>query len=236
MDNTFIMKNILIIALLIAFSLNAFAYRNITTPADSAEMIRRDGLTLTVICRDKNFDETTKKRLVAAFFSVYPLEIKRFNKHSAKEVVFNIDPSYKGVAETSNARVRFNPEWFRKHPEDIDVVTHELMHIVQNYGNNEVPGWLTEGIADYARYTFGINNVAAGWQLTPYKTGQNYTNAYRITARFLVWVEKQKNKPDLVNKLDKAMRNNKYKPQLWQKLTGKTVDQLWAEYTADPLI
>jgi hypothetical protein len=159
--------------------------------------------------------------------------MKRFNVNSATTVAFEIDTAYKGVAATSGTHIRFNPDWFRKHPEDIDVVTPELMHIVQNYGNNEVPGWLTEGIADYARYTFGTNNVAANWQLTPYKAGQNYTNAYRVTARFLVWTEKRKQLPGLVEHLDKAMRSGEYKPELWKKLTGKTIDELWAEYAAN---
>jgi hypothetical protein len=122
-----------------------------------------------------------------------------------------------------------------KHPEDIDVVTHEVMHIVQAYGDNHVPGWLTEGIADYVRYKYGVNNTAAGWKLTDYKAGQSYTNAYRITARFLVWVEKNKN-PETVNKMDSAMRAGKYTDGMWKQYCGKTVDELWQEYSANPVI
>lgn len=202
----------------------------------SHDVIKANGLTLTYICNDKTFSLVTKQRLVDAFFKVYPPEVKRFNTYAATEVIFDVDTNYKGVAATSNAHVRFNPVWFVKHSEDIDVVTHEVMHIVQNYGGNHVPGWLTEGIADYARYTFGINNEAAGWKLTDYKPSQNYTNAYRITARFLVWTEKHKQQPNLVNQLDQAMRAGTYTPDLWKQLTGKTVDELWADYTADPTI
>jgi len=60
------------------------------------------------------------------------------------------------------------------------------MHIVQDYGQSTGPGWLTEGIADYARYKFGVNNPAAKWALPAYKSTQKYTDAYRVTARFLV--------------------------------------------------
>jgi hypothetical protein len=106
------------------------------------------------------------------------------------------------------------------------------MHIVQDYGDSSGPGWLTEGIADYARYKFGVNNAAAKWELK-YKPGQKYTDAYRVTARFLVWME-EKVKPGIVKDLDSQMRKHTFTDNTWQQLTGKTVDQLWAEYTANP--
>jgi hypothetical protein len=73
----------------------------------------------------------------------------------------------------------------QKHPEDLDVVTHEVMHIVQNYDRSTLPGWLTEGIADYVRYKYGVDNAGSKWALPYYKAGQSYKNSYRITARFL---------------------------------------------------
>ena len=108
------------------------------------------------------------------------------------------------------------------------------MHIVQSYPDG-APGWLVEGVADYVRYKLGVDNAGAGWSLTPFNPKQNYTNAYRITARFLVWAEKKYSKK-LVKKMDAAMRNQTYQPELWTKLTGKTVDELWKEYANDPAI
>ena len=146
-----------------------------------------------------------------------------------------IDTSYKGVAETANGKVTINYIWLHKHPEDIDVVTHEVMHIVQDYGDSSGPGWLTEGIADYARNQFGVNNAAAKWVLPEFKPTQNYDNAYRVTARFLVWTE-EKVKKGIVKKLDKLMREHKYTDDTFKDLTGKTVDELWKAYSADPTI
>lgn len=222
------MKKIALLLLLLPATFKVFA--------QVPEVIKKDGFTVEYRCNATDFSPAVKQKLIDAFFKVYPPEVKRFNPASATYVIFDVDTAYKGVAATSNAHVRYNPEWFRKHPEDIDVVTHEVMHIVQGYGNNNVPGWLTEGIADYARYTFGINNEAAGWKLPDYKAGQSYTNAYRITARFLVWTEKHKQQPTLVNQLDKAMRSGKYTPELWKQITGKNVDELWAEYITDPAV
>ena len=200
----------------------------------SKDTFVRKGYTLIFINKSPDFNDAVKKSMVDAFYTVYPKEAKMFNKKTLKTVIFLIDPKYIGVAATSGKIVRYNPTWFVSHPGDIDVVTHEVMHIVQAYkGDN--PGWLVEGVADYVRYKFGVDNEGAGWSLTPFNAKQNYTDAYRITARFLVWAEKNYDKK-LVIKMDAAMRNKTYTPGLWMKLTGKTVDELWKEYAANPAI
>ena len=146
-----------------------------------------------------------------------------------------IDTAYNGVAATDNGKVTISNKWLHKRPEDIDVVTHEVMHIVQDYGDSNGPGWLTEGIADYARYKFGVNNDAAKWSLGDLKPTQNYTDAYRVTARFLVWME-EKVKPGIVKQLDSQMRKHTFTDATWQQLTGKSVDDLWKSYTQNPVI
>ena len=200
--------------------------------AISKDTIVKGKYTLVFVNSSADFDPVTKKKMIDAFFTVYPLEAQRFNKKTLTHVTFWIDPSYNGVAETGNGLARYNPAWLKSHPEDIDVVTHEVMHIVQDY-RGEGPGWLTEGIADYARYVFGVNNVKGDWKLPEYKERQSYTNAYRVTARFLLWVEKNKDKK-IVDEMDSAMRAGTYKPDLWIKLTGKSVDDLWKEYSGKP--
>jgi hypothetical protein len=104
--------------------------------------------------------------------------VKGYNAHAVKEITFEIDTAYTGVAEASGAHVRYNPQWFRSHPGDIDVVTHEIMHIVQNYPGDAGPWWITEGIADYVRYVNGVDNAGGGWALPPYMEGQHYSNAF----------------------------------------------------------
>lgn len=192
------------------------------------DTISKGKYTLIFVNKDRDFSPETKQRMIDAFFTVYPLEARRFNRHTLRTVKFFIDPTYTGVAETGDGVARYNPEWLKKNPEDIDVVTHEIMHIVQDYRFDN-PGWLTEGIADYVRYVYGINNVKSKWILPPYRSNQSYTNAYRVTARFLVWLEREKNKK-IVDRLDAALRNGTYKKELWMKLTGRTVDELWKEY------
>lgn len=199
------------------------------------DSLTKRGYTLVFVNRDSTLSPLTKQRMTDAFFAVYPLEAKRFNRQTRRRVVFVVNPAYQGVAATDHGVVDYSPKWLREHPEDIDVVTHEVTHIVQAYPNGNAPGWLTEGIADYARYTFGVNNQAGNWKLPDYKAGQNYTNSYRIMARFLVWLE-QHGHPKLVNELDAAARTGTYTPAMWQQRAGKTLDELWAAYAADPAV
>ncbi|HLR38629.1 MAG TPA: basic secretory protein-like protein [Chitinophagaceae bacterium] len=204
-----------------------------TTGFYTHKIITKKGYALTFIHLDSTFNTKEILRLIHTFFKVYPKEVKAFNRSSTPKVTFIIDPEYKGVAATSGGTTRFNPEWFKSHPEDIDVVTHEVMHIVQSYHFGHVPGWLTEGIADYVRYIYGVNNKGADWTLPDYNSKQNFDDAYRITARFLVWVTKNGHHA-IVKKLDNALRNGTYHKNLWEKLTGKTVEQLWQDYTKNP--
>ena len=226
------MKQTLTVSIITAFILSVTIQISIAQEATSRQTITRGGYTLLVINNDPSFSEGTRQRMIEAFFTVYPREARRFNKHTLKKVTFLIDPTYKGVAETDNGQCRYNPQWLKNHPEDIDVVTHEVMHIVQDYRHDN-PGWLTEGIADYARYVYGVNNVKSTWTLPEYNPHQNYENAYRVTARFLLWVEKNKDRK-IVDQMDAALRDGKYKPGLWAKLTGKNIDELSSQYGNNP--
>jgi hypothetical protein len=201
----------------------------------SRDTITKKGFTLIFINKAILFDSTVKRRMEDAFFTVYPKQATIYNSGTLKKVIFVIDPEYKGVAAAAGGIVRYNPEWFAGNPRDIDVVTHEVMHIVQSYPDGAGPGWLTEGIADYVRFTLGVDNKGASWELPEYEASQSYTDAYRVTARFLVWAEKHYGK-GLVKQLDASLRSDTYKPELWVKISGKTLDDLWKEYAGNPVI
>lgn len=206
-----------------------------TPPYLAQDSLTRRGYTLVFVSRDSTFSPVTRQRMIDTFFAVYPREARRFNPRTLRRITFVIDPAYDGVAATGNGVARYNPRWLLAHPEDLDVVTHEVMHVVQNYPENACPGWLTEGIADYARYTFGVNNGPGHWTLPDYKPGQNYTNSYRVVARFLVWLERHGH-PRLVDKLDRAARAGTYAPAIWRQQTGQSLDELWAAYAASPAL
>lgn len=208
----------------------------LNVPAVKAQdVIQRNGYTLTFKSNFAALNPQLKQRLIETFFTVYPKLAKEYNQNTAKQVTFFVDTAYKGVAATANDQVVFSSVWMVKHPEDIDVVTHEVMHIVQNYGNSVGPGWLTEGIADYARSKFGIDNAGARWTLPEPKPEHNYKNSYRITARFFTWME-AKVKFGVIKTVDKSLRDHTYTNDIWKTQTGKTLDELWAEYVKNPAL
>ncbi|MBB6110739.1 Peptidase [Mucilaginibacter lappiensis] len=193
-----------------------------------------NGYKLTFTNKDANFDDQERQNFVNTFFTVYPLMVNRFNISATKNVTFVVDPAYNGVAATSNDITTFSPAWFKSNPADYDVVTHEVMHIVQAYPGG-VPGWLTEGLADYSRYKYGVNNANAGWSLPAWSSSQNYTDSYRVTARFFAWLELHVNS-SILNNLNTICHNGGYTSNTWVQLTGKTVDQLWAQYSSNPAL
>lgn len=105
---------------------------------------------------------------------------------------------------------------------------HELFQL-PSFPDSNGPGWLIEGIADYARWQFGVANNESNWSLPPYKPGQKYTDAYRVTAAFLKFVEGKYR--GTVKGLFDDQHAFKYTDGSWKRLTGKTVDQLWDDYS-----
>jgi hypothetical protein len=198
--------------------------------------VSRDGVTLYYQDATGALAAPVRKRIIDTFYFAYLRERADFRPTAPNDVRIVIDPAYTGVAFVGDkdkaSTITINPGWLAQHPDDIDLVTHEAMHIVQgypSYGDKRVPGWLVEGIADYARDRYGMNNVAAGWAL-PEKlsAGQTVESGYRVTGAFLKWAEVAH--PGLVLALDKDLRDGRYAPALWQKHTGKTLPALWAEY------
>lgn len=221
------MKTIYILIGLLWFSLNQ------KVAAQSVMHVSKKGVTVHLTNDDPTLSETTLKRYVETFFKSYPKLRRIFNKDAIREVKIKIDTAYQGVAYAHAGQITIASQWMHKNPLDADLLTHEGMHLVQNYPNNAGPGWLVEGIADYARYHFGADNEAANWYLPEYQKGQHYTDAYRISARFLVWTSNNYNK-NLVKLLDCHLRNKTYSPSLWEEYTGMPLDDLWEEYIQDP--
>ncbi|MEJ5994509.1 basic secretory protein-like protein [Pedobacter sp. Du54] len=215
------------IALVLICSLSLF-FKTST----AQEIVKKKGYTLTFESNYEELDPKLKKRLIETFFEVYPKLAKEYNPNTVKEVKFFVDTAYKGVAATANARVVYASNWMKTHPEDIDVVTHEVMHIVQNYGKSLGPGWLTEGIADFARYKFGVDNAGSKWSLPDLKPTHSYKNSYRITARFFAWIE-DKVKSGTIKEVDKCLREHTYSNNIWKNITGKDLDELWVDYSTD---
>lgn len=213
-------------------------------PEPKKETIKRNGLTLNVTVEVADFPPEVTKKMADAFFVVYPKLMAKLNPNASKTVNFYIRektdvrgrmvPAY---AHFHNQSVYFNANWMKtRKGNDIDVVTHELAHVIQSYPHKkgaQRPDWITEGLADYARLRFGVDNKGSGWAVPEYNEKQKYTDAYRITGRFFAWLE-ENTKADILTKLDDAMRKGEYTEDFWKNNTGKTIDELWADYAKNP--
>ncbi len=131
-----------------------------------------------------------------------------------------------GVAYTSGTDVVCAEAWFKAHPDDGGAVIHELVHVVQQYQDENNPGWLVEGVADYLRW-FKYEPVSKRPRPNPARA--HYDDSYRTTAAFLEFVAANYDH-EIVVRMSEAMREGRYKANLWKEYTGKTPEDLWAEY------
>jgi hypothetical protein len=131
-----------------------------------------------------------------------------------------------GVAYTSGTSIVGAAAWFKAHPDDQGAIIHELVHVVQQYHSRRNPGWLVEGVADYIRW---IKYEPPTKRPHPNPARAKYTDSYRTTAAFLEFVAANY-EHEIAVRLNEAMREGRYQPELWKEYTGKTVDELWAEY------
>ncbi len=131
-----------------------------------------------------------------------------------------------GVAHTSGDTITISADWIAKRPDDIGMVIHELIHVVQAY-KHRVPGWVTEGIADYIRFFVYEKNGEKMCRVNPERA--KYTDSYRTTAAFFDWIVRT-HETDFITKLNADSRAGTYSDEFFQKTTGKTVDDLWTDF------
>jgi hypothetical protein len=142
-----------------------------------------------------------------------------------------------GVAYTTGAGIVANSKWLQTQlkGDATGSLVHEMVHVIQRYhGDN--PGWLVEGMADYIRwfkYEPGSHGADLIWMRKQQKPfSPRYNDSYRVSANFLNWVTEHYDK-GIVAKLNAAMRGNNYNEALWKQYTGRTVQELGAEWKKD---
>lgn len=204
-----------------------------TANPDGSVRYSEGGYTLTVHDKDPaSTPDLMLERMIEEYFAVYPVMAAAYNPGAPAAVRVTFDPAYDGVAYASGSQIVVSSTWAKGAADDVDVIAHEGFHVVQAYSNPDAPGWAVEGLADFARARYGNLNAGACWSMQRYQAGQSYTDAYGVTARFLLWVESEV-RPTIATELDDALRGKQYGPSFWSDKTGKTVDALWADYAAD---
>lgn len=137
-------------------------------------------------------------------------------------------------AYASGAEITISGKWIADHPDDLGVVIHEAVHVIQQYPNYDgKQGWLVEGIADYIRWWRYEPELHSGSSRTRINfASAKYTDAYRTTAKFLAWASR-KYDMRLVPALDKAMRDSRDPMPVFEAVTGKSAEDLWDEFSKD---
>ena len=152
------------------------------------------------------------------------LETEDFMPGKEMSIVFR---KMDGVAFASGTQITISADWIRRQPGDFGMVAHELVHVIQRYpgGRQGLPGWLMEGLTDYIRHVHFEPDV----EMRPFNRGENYDGNYQITAAFLMYIVDTYDK-DFITKLNEMGRKRTYSPDIFEKSTGKSPQDLWAEY------
>ena len=137
-----------------------------------------------------------------------------------------IQKSYEGIAFADSNSITVSSHWIEKYPEDIGLIVHEVVHVVQLYPEFE-PGWVTEGVANYIRWHLYEKKPLYWFPIGEDEKG--YEAAYRITGGFFLWIVIHKNE-DFIKILNTYMKGCEYKDSIFFQYTGNDLDALWQEY------
>lgn len=160
-------------------------------------------------------------------FLVAALDSEGFVPADSLKIAFK---HMEGVAYASRGTVTISAEWIKQHPDDLGMVVHEMIHVIQAYRGsrtNRVPGWITEGITDYLRFFFYERNGERTCRVNVEKA--KYTDSYRTTAAFFDWIVRTVD-AGFIKKMNAACRNGRYSVELFKDFTGMTVDELWEKF------
>ena len=142
------------------------------------------------------------------------------------EVLIRFKTDMNAPAVAAGKKININVGWIAKRPNDHGMVIHELVHTIQRYGKG--PLWITEGLADYVRYYhYEPGNGRAGFNLNK----ASYKNGYKPTAAFFAWIEREHD-PKIIKKLHRSRVEKTYSDELFEKATGKPLDELWDDFIA----
>ncbi len=147
-----------------------------------------------------------------------------------QSVQITLRKSNRGIADTSaGSHIRISSGWIEQHPEDIGLVVHELVHVIQGYGHG-AQGWLCEGIADYIRWAIYEGKPQEWFSVSDQPNG--YLQSYQVTGGFLLWLESDR-APGIVKKLNTSLRNRQYDASIFEDETGLSLETLWSTYVQE---
>ena len=172
----------------------------------------------------------TKQNIVHVVREWYPKLVEMFPSEgwkASRKVKFRFTNEADYPAYASANCVTLGRPWFKKNPEDIGCIIHELFHVIQG-GYRNSPEWLTEGIPDYVRF-YLFEPESHGCDMLLRSAEARYDGKYRVSANFLDFVER--GHPGVARELNVLCRRGKYDEETyWKQRTGKTVKELETEW------
>ena len=203
------------------------------SPRELAPVPRDESLSLTIRGDVPPALAPTVGKLTTLFYECYPKLLKRFDnpkKPASRLITIIFKRKMPVPAYCQGSEISVSIDWLLDHPDDIGLLTHELTHAVQAY-TGATPGWLVEGIADYARSLYGPKETG-GWSLPSRLNEKNsYKDSYRVTAKFLVWLDMKH--PKLVDQLHRSLQDRTFQLDDFKTHTGQTIDVLWEQFLQD---
>jgi Peptidase of plants and bacteria/F5/8 type C domain len=206
------------------------AIRELTVESDPPVAVFKYPVEFAIDVADEPKMKDWAKKVARVCTLAYPMineELKSDGFKPPTVVTLALKTGYRGVAFASGGRITGSVKYFQEHPDDVGAMVHEATHVVQHYNGRGNPGWLVEGVSDYVRF----------FKFEPGKIGRinaaraHYNGSYRVTAAFLAYVTEKYDK-QLVRKLNKAMREGRYKKEIFKELTGKSVEELDEDWVA----
>ncbi len=193
--------------------------------------------TLTIDNPGNLISQSLVTQLQAVFDYSYPKLAQRFGSPTVPtNVELTVYSASDGtISGTSDAHVYINAVYQNANPDDLGWFTHELTHVAQSYSGSDVPGWFTEGMAEYGRYYYAPAGANPSWWQIPgtVTASDSYTKGYGPAGRFLIWLQQQKS-ATIVDQLNHAAQTQQVFLTVFQQITGSTVDQAWAQYVGNP--
>lgn len=207
---------------------HALVIREISVDADPAVSVFRYPIEFVLDVSDAPDMKEWAEKAIRVCERQYPMICDELMSDGFKPLTvirLALKNNYNGVAAAGGGRITGSVKYFKANPNDVGALVHETVHCVQLYRARGNPGWLVEGVADYVR--FFKYEPTKPKSLPPERA--KYDGSYRTTAAFLAFLA-EKYDPQIVRKLNAAMREGKYKEDVWKDLTGKSVEELGRDW------
>jgi len=176
-------------------------------------------------------DDTVYNDMLSTFNRIYPDIYYKYGNdiYEPLHITLCLDATYlrDEPAFVTGNKINININWFNKHPERVSVLIYYIATTVLDY-NSSAPEWLVNSINYYMAAEF----FAYGYAFTGGYKGGTYEDGGKVGADFLRWIG-ETYEIDIVYRINRTLNSATwFESDFWTGTTGKTLEQLWADYRA----